>query len=66
MNEFQKLNLKNGDVIYIQNEKGEGITGTYQNEYNSSNETFKFDNHSNGKIEFIRIESLQLIKRLLR
>jgi len=55
MNEFQKLSLNTGNLIYIQNKKGEGITGTFQNEYNSSNESFKFINHSNGKSEIIKI-----------
>jgi len=64
MNKFHALDLKIGDVIYIQNEKGEGITGTFQNEYNSSNETFKFDNHSSGNMEVLKIESLQQIKKI--
>jgi hypothetical protein len=61
--EFNKLKLRIGEVIYLQNAKGEGITGTYQNEFNSSNNTFRFDNHSNGKSELIKIETLQLLKR---
>ena len=59
---FKELKLKNGDLIYIQNEKGEGITGVFE-DYNSSQETFKFQNYSNGKNEIIQIEKLQSISR---
>lgn len=63
INSFKELKLKNGDVIYIQNEKGEEITGMFENDYNSSQETFSFQNYSNGKNEVIRIENLQLIRK---
>jgi hypothetical protein len=46
------------------NQKGEGFTGTYENEYNSSNETFRFSNYSNGKIEIIYIDLLQDLRRV--
>ena len=59
---FKDLELKNGDIIYIQNEKGEGITGVFE-DYNSSQETFRFQNYSNGKNEIIQIEKLQSISR---
>ena len=41
MNEytFRELELKYGELIYIVNEKGEGVTGLYEDEYNNSNET---------------------------
>ena len=65
MNEyFKQLNLEFGDYIYIQNERGEGYYGTYENEYNSSNETFKFSNHSNGKVEVIKLEKLQQLTKV--
>lgn len=60
---FIKLNLKQGEYISLMNEKGEVYSGTYENDYNSSNETFRFSNHSNGQIETIYIESLQDLRR---
>ncbi|WP_040252123.1 hypothetical protein [Psychroserpens mesophilus] len=60
---FNELKLKAGELIYIMNEKGEGISGIYENEYNSSNGTFRFSNHSNGQTEMIEIDKLQLLKR---
>ncbi|WP_445749559.1 hypothetical protein [Polaribacter sp.] len=60
---FKELKLKYGELIYIQNEKGEGITGVFENHYNSSQETFRFQNNSNGQNEIIEIEKLQLIRR---
>ena len=64
MHMFIKLDLKFGELIYLVNEKGEGYTGIYENDYNSSNETFKFNNYSNGKIETIFIEKLQDLRRI--
>lgn len=61
---FVKLNLKQGEFIFLINEKGEGYSGTYENEYNSSNETFRFSNHSNGQTETINIERLQDLRRV--
>lgn len=60
---YQKLNLKYGDLIYIVNEKGEGITGTFENNYNSNQETFNFQNFSNGQNEIVEIQKLQSIRR---
>jgi len=60
---FRELKLEYGEMIYLINEKGEGYSGTYENDYNNSTETFRFSNYSNGKIETIRIESLQFLKR---
>lgn len=65
INSFKELKLKNGDLIYIQNEKGEEITGIFENDYNSSQETFRFQNYSNGKNEIIQIEDLHLIRKAL-
>ena len=45
------------------NERGEGFNGTYENEYNSSNETFRFSNNSNGQTEIIYIDSLQELRK---
>ncbi|AFU69424.1 hypothetical protein P700755_002683 [Psychroflexus torquis ATCC 700755] len=59
---FKELKLKAGDIIYMQNENGEGITGIFE-DYNSSQETFRFQNYSNGKNEIIQIEKLQSISR---
>lgn len=61
---FIELDLKQGELIYLMTEKGEGFTGTYQNEYNSSKETFTFSNFSNGKEETIYIDRLQELRRL--
>ena len=60
---FLKLNLKQGELIYLMNKKGEGFTGVYENEYNSSNETFRFSNYSNGQTETVYIERLQDLRR---
>jgi hypothetical protein len=61
---FIKLNLKQGDLIFLINEKGEGFTGSYENDYDSSYETFKFNNYSNGKIITIYIDLLQDLRRI--
>ena len=59
---FKSLDV--GDYIYISNEKGEGISGTFEGEYDSNKNTFKFSNHSNGKMEVIRIEILQHAEKI--
>ncbi|TSE06975.1 hypothetical protein [Aquimarina algiphila] len=61
---FKQLNLNRGDLIYIQNEKGEGINGSYEGEYNPSNESFKFSNFNYGKTEIIYLDKLQALTRL--
>jgi hypothetical protein len=61
---FRELKLKYGELIYIVNEKGEGISGLYEDEYNPSNETFRFSNYSNGQTQIIEINKLQFIKRI--
>jgi len=60
---FLSLELKYGDFIYIVTEKGEGFSGNYENDYNSSNETFKFSNFSNGKTEIIYVDKLQHLSK---
>lgn len=60
---FIKLNLKQGELISLMNEKGEVFIGIYENDYNSSNETFRFSNYSNGQTETIYIERLQDLRR---
>jgi predicted ribosome quality control (RQC) complex YloA/Tae2 family protein len=60
---FRELELKYGELIYIVNEKGEGISGLYEDEYNNSNETFRFSNYSNGKTETIEINKMHSIQR---
>ncbi len=60
---FITLNLKQGELIYLMNDKGEYFTGIYENEYNSSLETFRFSNHSNGQTETIYIDKLQDLRR---
>lgn len=60
---FIKLNLKQGEYIYLMNEKGEGFSGTCENDYNSTNETFRFSNFSNGQIETVDIDRLQDLRR---
>ncbi len=57
--EFIKLNLQIGDFIWLMNEKGEGFTGNYAGSFNESNQTFQFNNHSNGKTQTIEIQKLQ-------
>ena len=61
--DFEKLNLKYGDYIWLMNKKGEGYFGFFYNDFNLSKKTFKFRNHSNGKDEIILIESLQRLER---
>lgn len=60
---FKELKLNYGEQIYIVNQKGEEITGTFEDDYNSSQETFRFQNYSNGQNEIIEIEKLQAIRR---
>lgn len=51
---FRELELKYGELIYIVNEKGEGISGLYEDEYNNSN----------GKTETIEINKMHSIQRI--
>jgi hypothetical protein len=60
---FKKLELEIGDYIWIMNERGEGYWGNYAGEYNPSNQTFKFKNHSNGQTETIEIQNLQKLQK---
>lgn len=60
---FLTLNLKYGDQIYLVNDKGERFNGTYEDEYNSSNNSFKFLNFSNGQIEMIYLDNLHDLDR---
>ena len=61
---FKQLQLKQGDYIYLMTEKGEGFYGSYENDYNNSNESFVFNNHSNGQTEVILIEKLQDLRKV--
>ncbi|MBT2620303.1 hypothetical protein [Chryseobacterium sp. ISL-6] len=61
---FRELELTYGEFIYLINEGGEGLSGVYEGEYDNTNETFKFNNSSNGISETIYIEKLQLLKRI--
>lgn len=60
---FKELKLNYGEIMYIVNENGEGITGIFEDEYDSSKETFRFQNHSNGQNEILKIDKLQEIRR---
>lgn len=62
-NVFLNLDLKQGELIQIMNEKGEVFIGIFENEYNSSNETFRFSNFSNGQTEIVYIDRLQDLRR---
>jgi hypothetical protein len=62
INDFIKLDLKIGDYIWMMNESGEGIPGNYDGNFNQSNSTFQFRNHSNGKTQVINIEKLQRLE----
>ena len=57
--EFIKLELQFGDFIWILNEKGEGFPGNYAGNFIQANQTFQFNNHSNGKKQTIEIGKLQ-------
>ena len=59
--DFIKLELKSGDLIWIINEKGEGYPGSFEGSFDLSKQTFKFRNHSNGKLQIIEIYKLQLL-----
>lgn len=61
---FRELKLKCGEFIYLVNERGEGFSGVYEGEYDNANETFKFNNSSNGIIETIYIKNLQVLQRM--
>lgn len=60
---FNQLKLQEGELIIFTNEGGEGFHGSYENNYDESNETFKFTNSSNGQLETIYIEKLQDLRR---
>jgi len=60
--DFIKLDLKQGDYIWIMNEKGEGFHGNYDGNFNQSKQTFQFRNHSNGQIQTIEIDKLQRLQ----
>lgn len=62
---FTELQLTNGELIYLINEKGKGFSGIYEGEYDNTNETFKFSNSSNGITETIYIQKLQLLQRII-
>lgn len=61
--EFEKLNLKYGDYIWIMNERGEGFYGYFEDHSNPGMTVFKFKNHSNGKLESIHISRLQRLEK---
>lgn len=61
---FIELELKYGELITLQHERGEGFSGVYKAEYDNTNETFKFENSSNGIIETIYIKNLQFLQRI--
>lgn len=60
---FLSLALKKGETIHLINERGASYVGTYENEFNVSTETFKFQNFSTGRTEVIHIEKLQVLAR---
>ncbi len=60
---FNKLKLRQGEMISLMNEGGEVFSGTYENEYDSGNETFRFSNFSNGQTETVYILRLQDLRR---
>jgi hypothetical protein len=62
--EFEKLNLKENELILIETVGSQQFVGAYLGEYNNSDTTFKFGNHSNGQTETIFIEKLQQLRRL--
>jgi len=59
LNDFIKLDLKMGDSIWILTEKGEGFRGNFNGSFDTSKQTFKFINHSNGQTQTIEIAKLQ-------
>ena len=59
INDFIKLDLKLGDYIWIMNKNGEGFPGNFDGSFDSSKQTFKFRNHSNGQTQIIEISKLQ-------
>ena len=60
--DFLKLELKYFDYIWIMNEKGEGFYGNYLGTADSSNQSFKFQNHSNGQTQIIEVGKLQMLQ----
>jgi hypothetical protein len=60
---FIKLELKFGDYIWLMDEKGSGFFGNYNGNFESSQQTFEFSNHSTGQIETIDIEKLQRLEK---
>ena len=60
--DFIKLDLKHGDYIWIMNEKGEGFWGNFDGSFDSSKQTFRFRNHSNGQTQTVEIAKLQRLE----
>jgi len=63
ISQFLDLELEPGDYIWIKNERGERFGGTYLGYYNSGDQTFKFQNGSNGQTETIEIQKLQFLDK---
>ena len=57
--DFENLELKYWDYIRFINEKGEGLMGNFEDEYENSKGTFKFSNHSSGRSEVIHLSNIQ-------
>jgi hypothetical protein len=60
---FLKLEIIIDELIWIQDEKGEGFSGLFK-EHDSIIKEFSFLNYSNGKIEKREIEKMQRIERI--
>jgi len=61
--DFEKLEFKIGDSLWVLDEKGEGHWGIYKGQYNQSDRTFLFTNSGNGKDETVSIDKMQRITK---
>ena len=60
--DFLKLELEYWDYIWLMNEKGEGFYGNFAGAIDSSYQSFKFQNHSNGQSQIIEVRKLQILQ----
>lgn len=61
--DFEALQLKYWDCITFFLAGGKMCVGNYADEYDNSNGTFKFSNHSNGKTETIKVAEIENLQK---
>jgi len=61
--EFKILKIQYGDTISIANERGEVLQGRFEDNFDDANETFLFNNFSNGRTETIYLKNINYINK---